>query len=184
MFRIFCSQSNVVQEVGAMICYRPDHRGPIICQFRTVHFLVNILVSGKISVSSLFVSLLELIVKLGSVGASRILLYEHCVLRCHGTISQILWFLIYVQKGGVLELYVYEYNTPLLAKGRSDSTYTEVDVVYESEHKKQQHLLQVKNDAIEGIAQVVISHVTMAAPGSGWDKTWLTDIWCSVVRLV
>ena len=48
-----------------MICYRPDHSRPIICQFRTVHFLVNILVSGKISVSSLFVSLLELVVKLG-----------------------------------------------------------------------------------------------------------------------
>lgn len=48
-----------------MICYRPGHSRPIICQFRTVHFLVNILVSGKISVSSLFVSLLELIVKLG-----------------------------------------------------------------------------------------------------------------------
>lgn len=48
-----------------MICYRPDHSRPIICQFRTVHFLVNILVSGKISVSSLYVSLLELVVKLG-----------------------------------------------------------------------------------------------------------------------
>lgn len=48
-----------------MICSRPGHSRPIICQFRTVHFLVNILVSGKISVSSLFVSLLELVVKLG-----------------------------------------------------------------------------------------------------------------------
>ncbi len=56
---------NTAEEVWTMICYRPAHSRPIICQFRTVHFLVNILVSGKISVSSLFVSLLELVVKLG-----------------------------------------------------------------------------------------------------------------------
>lgn len=48
-----------------MIGHRLDHSRPIIRQFWTVHFLVNILVSGKIPVSSLFVSLLELVVKLG-----------------------------------------------------------------------------------------------------------------------
>lgn len=56
---------NTAEEVWTMIRRRPAHSRPIICQFKTVHFLVNILVSGKISVSSLFVSLLGLVVKLG-----------------------------------------------------------------------------------------------------------------------
>lgn len=67
MFEIYSFQRNLrtAEEVWTVICYRPGHSRPIICQFRTVHFLVNILVWGKISVSSLFVSLLELVVKLG-----------------------------------------------------------------------------------------------------------------------
>lgn len=67
MFDVLRSQEsrNTVEEVWTMIRRTPAHGRPIICQFTTVHFLVNILVSGKISVSSLFVSLLGLVVKLG-----------------------------------------------------------------------------------------------------------------------
>lgn len=41
---------NTGEEVWTMICYSVALSRPIICQFRTVHFLVNILVSGKISI--------------------------------------------------------------------------------------------------------------------------------------
>lgn len=47
MFEIFCIQRNMVEKVWTMICYRQGHSRLIIWQFRTVHFLVNILFSGK-----------------------------------------------------------------------------------------------------------------------------------------
>lgn len=61
MFKIFCVQRNMLEKVWTVICYRQGHSRLINCQFRTVYFLVNILCSGKIFVSCIFVSLLALV---------------------------------------------------------------------------------------------------------------------------
>lgn len=47
MLEIFCIQRNMAEKVWTMIRYRQGHSRLIIWQFRTVHFLVNILFSGK-----------------------------------------------------------------------------------------------------------------------------------------